>query len=496
MDSAVQDTEAVEIDFEDEVDGVDDAPKVTDESHPPEVAGLEDKAQASFDRTADARRAASGMAGQLLSRSNGAGAPPEPSKPKQRIVGKADVVDQFLKQGPKEEKEDRALADGTKFSTGAGLGGLRKAYDSGAAVGGGRVEQVSLPVATSRPKAPEETAEEDSPQAGLESEWEDVGARTEVMAKEAQENYGKAVVKEDESVKPISYREVYQWILQLDVDYDVLRPYNEDREDGGVRCGCMAKPRGGIPGLPASAQREKDIFLFLKCTDFDFNNVTHFRMLRTVYTKLTRNKSCASIGRHWEVLGFQAGDPRTDLNRSGGVLNVVQLLYFLSHHFEILKAAWLLSQDDQQNFPLACISIAITKMVVDAFLAGQLSAICKKSSSRGVLETLNQLHTAGLYHFYSQWRHLKRTIRDTEQTYKEVSALLTRKPAKLLDLLAQGVESERARQDPSKLEFTNLDFGTAGGSGGAQSSAASGRGGQKAASVPKRLRNYQNEGGG
>lgn len=33
---------------------------------------------------------------------------------------------------------------------------------------------------------------------------------------------------------------------------------------------------------------------------------------------------CPSIGRHWEVLGFQGGDPRTDLNRSGGLLNVLQ----------------------------------------------------------------------------------------------------------------------------------------------------------------------------
>lgn len=491
MDSAVQDTEAVNIDFEDEVDDFDDASKVIRESHPPEVAGQEDKAQASFDRTADARRAASGMTAQLLSSSNGGAAPLEPPKSKQRIVGKADVVDQFLKQPPKEDKENRPVADGSKFNMGPGLGGLRKAYDSGVAAGGGRVEQVSLPVASSRPKAPEETAEEESPQAGLESEWDDVGARTEVMQKEAQENYGKAVAVEDVSCQPISYKEVYQWILQLDVDYDVLRPYNQDPEDGGVRCGCLSKPRGGIPGLPATAQKEKDLLLFLKCTDFDFNNITHFRMLRTIYTKLTRNKSCASIGRHWEVLGFQAGDPRTDLNRSGGVLNVVQLFYFLSQHFEILKAAWLLSQDEQQNFPLACISIAITKMVVDAFLAGQLSSICKKSSPRGVLETINKLHTAGLYHFYSQWRHLKRTIRDTEQTYKEVSALLTRKPAKLLDLLVQGVESERARQDPSKLEFTNLDFGAAGGSGGAQSSKKA-----KAPLVPKRLRNYHDESGG
>eukprot|EP00435_Cladocopium_sp_Y103_P056819 s929_g19.t1 len=92
---------------------------------------------------------------------------------------------------------------------------------------------------------------------------------------------------------------------------------------------------------------------------------------------------CPTIGRHWEVLGFQGGDPRTDLNRSGGVLNVLQMFYFFSHHFDLLKAAYLLAQDVQQNYPLACVSINLTKMVIEALLAGKLSKLCN-SGSKGV----------------------------------------------------------------------------------------------------------------
>ena len=50
-----------------------------------------------------------------------------------------------------------------------------------------------------------------------------------------------------------------------------------------------------------------------------------------------------------------------DLNRSGGVLNVIQMFYFFAHHFDLMKAAYLLAQDAQHNFPLACVSINITK---------------------------------------------------------------------------------------------------------------------------------------
>merc|ERR1719464_1345004 len=121
-------------------------------------------------------------------------------------------------------------------------------------------------------------------------------------------------------------------------------------------------------------------------------------MLRTLYTKLTRNKMCPSIGLHWEVLGFQHTDPRTDLNRSGGVLNVLHLFFFVSHHFELLKAAYLLAQDTEQNFPLACVSISITRMVLEGFFAGRLSTLCNNSD---VLDATCRVYAGGLFHFYS-----------------------------------------------------------------------------------------------
>merc|ERR1719183_3434386 len=125
------------------------------------------------------------------------------------------------------------------------------------------------------------------------------------------------------------------------------------------------------------------------------------------------------------------------------------MFYFLTHRFDILKAIWLLSQDQVQEFPLFLVSIRITRIVTDALLAGQLSAVVNKAgrdsirrgrgangSQRqgdgGLFETTCLMHTAGLFHFYYVWRHHKHTIEDAAKTYAEVDYLMTKKPAKLL----------------------------------------------------------------
>lgn len=285
----------------------------------------------------------------------------------------------------------------------------------------------------------EETGEDD---ADLEAEWNDIEIRTAAMAREALANAGKVAPKTDKAFLPINYPEVKEWIRQLTVDKSVVRPLRDELELGsGVR-GCIVPPRlrpllpkVDAPLVGPTLEEQQDLVLYLKVTAFDFCVVPHTRMLRTIYSRLTRNTMCPSIGRHWELIGFQDTDPRTDLNRSGGVLNVVHMFFFLSHYYDSLAAIFQLSQDTEQNFPLACISITITRMVVDAFLAGHLSSVCAKGN-RSVLETTCGVYAGALFHYYKRWRGLRRTIRDTEQTLKEVRALVAREPQKLLDGLA------------------------------------------------------------
>jgi len=319
----------------------------------------------------------------------------------------------------------------------------------------------------------------------LQDEWNQVYARTEEM-KKVQPAPGKVTDLYDLASAPLSYREVDQWLQQMPVDADVLQSI-EDDEVTDTRCGCVSRrrSRASIPGLHSRWTQDKNRVLFLKLTDFDFNDTLHFRMLRTMYTKLTRNKLCPSIGAHWEVMGFQGGDPRTDLNRCGGVLNVLHMFFFFVRHFELLKSAFLLAQDHDQNFPLFCVSINITRLVVDSLLAGHLSQLCNENE-HGVFDTTCKLYSAGLYHFYWQWRSQKRTIRDTEVTFKEVAALLERRPKLLLEGLEKGADGQRAKSDPSRLVFTDMSFGTA--RGGEKKGAPAGG---ATTAIPARLRRYQ-----
>jgi hypothetical protein len=479
------------------------APDHHNKSHEvPEVAGLD----ISFDPNEDARQVASGMAASLLTQHTAANAH---DKQRKNFLSKVDTIDDALKKVRKEDDDSNSglafmarkpqPARGENFGdngvhahgTDAVLSNLRKAYHP--------VASSSQHVETRPAKAPEETAEEietvEGIEISMEENWNAVEARTKQMASDALANRGSVATKtEDPSLLPISYKEIQDWLRTIRVDPEMLKPFYEDLDDDQVKmvgCGCLSSNRrrrkGDIPYLHRTYNQEKDLVLFLTKCDFDFNISNHFRMLRTVYTKLTRNKSCPSIGAHWEVIGFQGGDPRTDINRSGGVLNILHLYFFLTHNFDILKACWLLSQDHEQHFPMACISINITQTVLEAFLAGSLSNVCNKGGDN-LFETLCKIHNAALFYFYSQWRHQKRTIVDTDRTKKEIKAMLTKKPAALLDELNRGVEDDRKRQDPNKLEFTSLDFGTAGGSDSKQAGPRSAP--PKQSAVPVRLRNY------
>lgn len=455
----------------------------------PEVVGLD----ISFDPHEDARnarRAASGMTGDCPSR------PHPQDKQRKNFLAKTDTIDGALKNSPKEEDDGRDalsfMARKPPATQGEHFADTRQVHENGA---DSVLSDLRKNYHAEHAKPPEETAEEDDIAEEAEK-WDAAEAQTRKMAEDALAHRGVVAKVEDASLQLITnYKEIQDWLNSLHVDPEILRPFNESDDDdkvAGSGCGCGLRRRrlkGDIPYLDMSRFRqEKDLILFLTKTDFDFNVMNHFRMLRTTFIKLTRSKSCPSIGGHWEVIGFQGGDPRTDINRSGGVFNILQLFYFFMHNFDLLKACWLLSQSHEQHFPMAAVSINITQMVIEAFLAGALSKVCNRGGH--LIETLCRIHNAGLFYFYSQWRHQKRTITDTDLTKREIRTLLTKDPQKLLDKLVSAVAENRERQDPSKLAFTNLDFGQSG--GGAESSQANRSAAPKRApvAVPARLKNY------
>ncbi|CAE7512709.1 unnamed protein product [Symbiodinium microadriaticum] len=283
-----------------------------------------------------------------------------------------------------------------------------------------------------------EPSGQEAADAEIEKEWEEIAFRSDELAKEARESRGKAVAQQDALRKPICYKEVQSWLHDLSTSTEVATTEKPER-------------------------RPEEFVLRLKTMPFDFNDILHYRLLHTMYSKLARCKVCPRIGSHWEVLGFQGTDPHTDLNRSGGLLNVLHMFFCFSHFFEIFKAAYLLSQDDQQHFPLAAVCINITKMVTDELAAGSFSNILDEIGKEAIpiAETTCLIFSGGLHHFYSRWRTQKRTIRDSEQTFKEVRALMCSEPATLLEELDKGSEQATIgaiKANSAQVEFTNLDL--------------------------------------
>eukprot|EP00811_Abedinium_folium_P033167 NODE_6151_length_1700_cov_10.187540.p1 GENE.NODE_6151_length_1700_cov_10.187540~~NODE_6151_length_1700_cov_10.187540.p1 ORF type:complete len:426 (-),score=76.34 NODE_6151_length_1700_cov_10.187540:421-1551(-) len=257
----------------------------------------------------------------------------------------------------------------------------------------------------------------------------------------------------------VSYAEVQQWVNDLKVEEEVVSP-GHDQLVHERRCFCLptSRWRGDIPGLDHRLHAEKNRVLFLQQTPFDDETPMHLQMLRTIYSKLTRNDVCPAVGQHWEDIGFHSSSPKVDLS-TGGILCVLHLFDVFSQHLELLKLLHQLSRHERQGFPLALFSIRMTQMVTEALLAGRLSSLCNRGRS-GVLATTCRVHAAGLWHCHSQWRTCKRTIGQSEQTFGEIWALMMRKPKKLVLAFERGLEEQRARLDASRLQYSHLEFST------------------------------------
>lgn len=83
------------------------------------------------------------------------------------------------------------------------------------------------------------------------------------------------------------------------------------------------------------------------------------------------------VGDHWESIGFQGADPSRDL-RAAGMLAVLQLRYLTTHHSAFAKGMLALSNDAEQYFPFATVSVNVTAIV----LAVLRSRACREQSEQ------------------------------------------------------------------------------------------------------------------
>jgi len=311
----------------------------------------------------------------------------------------------------------------------------------------------TLERSTGTAPAAEET--KDPTIANLEKEFELAEDTARQLSKKAEE--GRGTIKSRDDSFPIRYKEA---LNQLEVRCgptpEALAQLEQEEGFEPVSIGlfaCLKKPKSGnartIPYLQPQFAPASDVVLCWSKVKYDpAGNTLHLRMLRTVYKKITGSKvdipwCCAQ----WEVLGFQGSDPRTDLNRTFGILNVLHLLYFISEHADLVKQVYLYARQKNdsinENFPFAPTSVNMTKVAMDAFRAGALSALINQKSDAGAVHAvIAEVYVAAYFNLYWEFRKKKLDIHSFGKIFKETSNLAMKKPAELLKRFAKNKEAK------------------------------------------------------
>jgi hypothetical protein len=171
---------------------------------------------------------------------------------------------------------------------------------------------------------------------------------------------------------------------------------------------------GGIKELSFPGHEAELKFPFLVAqVDYNPQEPDHLAMLRSIALALcgaslpdgSITAELAATGGHWEAIGFQGMDPRTDLNRSMKMLTILQTVHFIESDSVLAQASYKLSRDEtllpmkkgnsrpiDSSWPFMCVSVMFTKEAIQALRSGALNAECNKAQS--VLQVANTFHHA------------------------------------------------------------------------------------------------------
>nr|CAG4711956.1 unnamed protein product [Naegleria fowleri] len=193
-----------------------------------------------------------------------------------------------------------------------------------------------------------------------------------------QQHYGKESVQISEvdgREVNITYDETLKYFKSLNLEKE-CESANEQLNTRGEGRNLFQKLFSCFGTDSEDIQNEKVFLLALTNIQLNHEIEEHERILFTIYKKITGDKqNCPSIGPHWEAIGFQRTDPKTDL-RGVGMLGLTQLLFFVYSDERTLRDIYLLSHT--QNFPLAVVSLNMTQLVLKMMLDGKLSRIISK----------------------------------------------------------------------------------------------------------------------
>jgi len=185
------------------------------------------------------------------------------------------------------------------------------------------------------------------------------------------------------------------------------------------------------PTHQAILSERTTVMAVAKCP-FDDNNALHFRVLLTIFKKLTgETVDRPRYGAHWENIGFQGNDPATDL-RGVGFLGLIQPLYLVTSSPQTLTLAkdlHKLSQSVSQEFPLMVLSINVTRIALCAMRDNILQR--EEVEGNSAWSAVNEFYASLMLHVFNVWKTQNKTIKDSGYVLKDAEKY-GRKNSKIL----------------------------------------------------------------
>jgi len=213
-------------------------------------------------------------------------------------------------------------------------------------------------------------------------------------------------VAADAASQPILYQDALAYLLSLPLDkYKSVIKISENTTSSSFN------PFSWLSTKLSYDSHERDLpFPFLLAqVDYDPADIILRRMLVTIYSSLLfpLKTSCPIVGEHWDKIGFQGTDPRTDINRSMKMLSLLQMLHLVENHHVFARNLCILASTISvpgskldTSWPLFCVSIGFTKEALQALRSGILYKRCNKHKS--VLLALHDFHRACFYDFVTR----------------------------------------------------------------------------------------------
>eukprot|EP01043_Picozoa_sp_COSAG02_P057782 COSAG02_NODE_7074_length_3196_cov_3.087405_2_plen_208_part_00 len=171
----------------------------------------------------------------------------------------------------------------------------------------------------------------------------------------------------------------------------------------------------------------------------------HEASLAAIYLELTDNDVPAAegtatfTGDHWENIGFQGSNPSRDL-RAAGMLAVLQLRYLTTAHRGFARQLLELSNDQDQYFPFATVSINVTAICLQVLRSRTSHRMLLGASEsyddcrpETVLGVANRLYAGAMLALRTRWVEECCTITDFQMVSEDLTASCLKDPQRFLE---------------------------------------------------------------